>query len=149
MEQIKDVKGSFSSFGWLYWLLLSNSKHFPQGEKLFQKVSTSWLLETLWLWLAIWPSPGNIRYLGFIWILRRVKGHILIGSEGEGNGERLKGGVVKEIRIWKQGVEEVEVVQKERGMRAWRWRQRKQGGERETSETFFPFFNCLFVSVNL
>ena len=64
--------------------------------------------------LSIWPySPGNKRHLGFIWILRRVKGEHSDRLRRGGNGERLKGKCGERIRIWKQGVEEVE-VQKER-----------------------------------
>lgn len=75
--------------------------------------------------------------MGFIWILRRVKGAHSDRLRREGNGERLKGRCGERIRIWKQGVEEVEVVQKERGMRALEVESEKVGEVKERPQKPF------------
>lgn len=85
--------------------------------------------------------------MGFIWILRRVKGEHSDRLRRGGNGERLKGKCGKRIRIWKQGVEEVE-VQKERGMRALEVESKKVGEVKERPQEPF-FLLSLFASVNL
>ena len=101
MEQIKDVRGSFRSFGWLYWLLLSNSGiTFPFWEKVISAWNCSKRSQPLGYFrkrfdygLQFGLHPGNIRYLEFIWILRRetFKGKgsdsLRKGGEAQGKGE--------------------------------------------------------------
>ena len=151
MEQIKDVRGSFRSFGWLYWLLLSNSGiTFPFWEKVISAWNCSKRSQPLGYFrkrfdygLQFGLHPGNIRYLEFIWILRRVKGAHSDRLRRGGNGERLKGKCEQRIRMWKQGVEEVGVVQKDRGIRALEVGSKKVGGWKRDLRNLFSFFNCL------